>query len=459
LSAKLSDKKFNTGDIITAEVTGYTHEGAGVARLYGRVIFIAGALRGELVRAEIMSERRGILYARLLVVLPQAEPTGQPRRAEPLCPVYNGCGGCQLQHMSYAEELLFKQEQVRAALQRIAGLADLSGSVLRPIIAAVAPAGEERLYHYRNKGIFHVSRTAGGYSLGFWAEDSHRPAGAACHLLFPEAVNALLDRLQQGDLPDSASDVLVRYSFAQRKLMLFLRLPASVSAAQLAACRSFLERLCAEFTDLLVYGVQINEAWQVWSAEKYLTDALGDVEYQIAPESFFQVNNAQTLRLLAVLRSALAEDTKVLLDAYCGIGTLGIYLAKHLPDLRRLLGIELNAGAVANARQNARLNGLTTTEFWQGRAEQEFGRLLKQNCRIDAVIVDPPRKGCHKQLLEGLLHLQPAQLLYVSCNPATLARDLQLLCADKYMLQLVQPIDMFPRTHHVETVAVLSRVK
>ena len=436
-----------TPEVFTAEVSGYTHDGWGVARLAGReVVFVQGALRGELVRAEICYKRRGVFYARLLEVL---RPAPEGRRMEPLCPAYAGCGGCQLQHMSYVEELYFKQEQVQAALRRIGGLHELE---IKPIIPA------EQLYHYRNKGIFHVSRSADGYSLGFWDENSHRPAAAACRLLFPEPLNGLLARLQQGDLPDFVTDVMLRYSFARRQLMLFLRLPEA-GARQLTAAQVFLQRLSAEFADLLVWGVQTPEGWQVFSPTAFLTDALGGVEYQIAPEAFFQVNNAQTLRLLEVLQANLAPTTEVLLDAYCGIGTLGIYLAKHLPNLRCLLGVELNDGAVANARQNAQLNQLVNAKFWQGKAENEFPEMLKQNRRIDTVIVDPPRRGCHKQFLSGLLQLQPKQLVYVSCNPATLARDLQMLCAEKYSPVLVQPLDMFPRTHHVECVVLMTKVQ
>jgi len=454
-----SDKKRNNhtemaglrpGDVFTAEISGYTHDGWGVARLGQRVIFIQGVLRGELVQAEISSQRRGVFYARLLQIV-QSAP--ENRRQSPLCPVYDGCGGCQLQHMTYAEELYFKQEQVASALQRLGGFSAAELSVMRPIIEA-AP---KQLYHYRNKGIFHVSRDAAGYSLSFWNEETHSPVAAACQLLFPEKVNQLIARLRQGDLPNGVSDVMLRYSFASQRLMLFLRF-SEASAEQLAVARIFLQQISAEFADLLVWGVQTPKGWQTFSLVGFLTDTFGDVHYQIAPEAFFQVNNAQTMRLLSVLQTALSAKTEFLLDAYCGIGTLGIYLARHLPGLRRLWGIELNAGAVENARQNAELNQLANAKFWQGKAENEFDKILKQNHCIDAVIIDPPRRGCHKQLLHGLLQLRPKQLVYVSCNPSTLARDLQLLCAEKYTLSLVQPVDMFPRTHHVETICVLSRI-
>ncbi len=437
------------GAEITAQISGYTHDGWGVARLNGRVVFIPGALQGEQVRAEIAEERRGVFYARLLAVL---EPSAQ--RVQPDCPVYDGCGGCQLQHMSYAEELQFKQGQVQAALQRLGGFAPEELACMRPII----PAADGQIYHYRNKGIFHVIWRGDKYTLSFWDENSHQPARAVCQLLFPMPVNSLLERLQDGDLPPGVDDVLIRYSFAEQRLMLFLCFSAPVDDAKLTAARNYLQQISAEFAGLLVWGVRTTAGWQIFSSESFLTDSLDNVQYQIAPEAFFQINNSQILRLLAVLEKILAPATGVLLDAYCGIGTLGIYLAKHLPGLQRLIGVEVNAEAVHNARNNARQNGLRMAEFWQGRAENEFARLLKKHINIDAAVVDPPRRGCHKQLLNGLLQLAPEKLVYVSCNPATLARDLQMFCAEKYALSLVQPVDMFPRTKHVECVALMSRV-
>ena len=366
--------------------------------------------------------------------------TGVQTCALPIC-------GCHLQHMSYAEELNFKQQQVQAALQRLAGLQ----------VECRPPLPAEQIYHYRNKGVFHVSRQESRLQLGFWDEASHQPAGAACQLLFPLPLNELVAHLQQTGLPLCVSDVLLRFSFAEEKIMLFLRIQPGSSKKALAEASLCLQQISRNFANLAVWGLQTDTGWQTLSAEKYLTDTLSDVRYQIAPEAFFQVNNVQTLRLLQMIEQALPPDTEQLLDAYCGIGTLGLALAKHLPGLRRLLGIELNQGAVASARQNARLNDLVQAEFWLGKAEQEFAKVLRQGFVPDAVIVDPPRRGCHQQLLNGLLQLAPRQLIYVSCNPATLARDLRLLCAEKYAVQLVQPVDMFPRTHHVETVVLLSK--
>ena len=216
------------GDIIMLEIDGYTHDGQGVGRMNGAVVFVRGALQGELVQAEIKRERRGVFYADLLAVL---QASGQ--RQEPDCPVYASCGGCHLQHMSYAEELNFKQQQVQAALQRLAGLQ----------VECRPPLPAEQIYHYRNKGVFHVSRQESRLQLGFWDEASHQPAGAACQLLFPLPLNELVAHLQQTGLPLCVSDVLLRFSFAEEKIMLFLRTQPGSSKKALAEASLCLQQI------------------------------------------------------------------------------------------------------------------------------------------------------------------------------------------------------------------------
>lgn len=426
------------GAVVEVKIGGYTHEGWGVARLGGRVIFVKGALRDEEVRVEIYGERRGVFYARLLAVLKPGE------RRLPECPVYEQCGGCQLQHMSYDEELVFKAEQVRAAIYRIGGFGDF---IQRPIWGAA------QIYHYRNKGIFHVSRNKSGQQLGFWDESSHQPAGAACTLLFPPSFARTLAMLQKKNLPEQVQNVLVRYSRAQDKLLLAVEIDR---AEAISDCRKYLQQLAAEMPELAVWGVKLGADYKIFSPEKFLVDKLGDTEYQIAPGAFFQVNNDQTLRLLAAVREALGDDCRVLLDIYCGIGTFGLYLAKNLPGLTHLAGIEQNAAAVTMAKANGERNGIGKAVFLQGRAEDRFAGLRAHYKQIDGVIIDPPRRGCDKGFLGELLALGPSKIVYVSCNPASLARDLKILCAGGYSLDFVQPVDMFPRTHHVECVVSLS---
>ena len=428
------------GSVHQAEITGYTHDGQGVARVDGRVVFIPGAIRGEMVEFTVLRRNKNVYAARLLRVLNRSS-----ERQECLCPVYKTCGGCSLQHMSYAEELRFKQEKVAAALQRLGGL---NGELpLQPIIAAAEP------YHYRNKGIFHVAQTDGSTRLVFWNEASHQPAGARCNLLFPPDINRLAEWLEGMQLPANLTDIMLRYAHSSGELLLALIL----SDENIAATKSLLTQAADNFPMLKVYACQTPAGWQILSQEKQIADTLDKIEYLISPSAFFQVNNAQTLRLLQTVAGFFDGSELLLLDAYCGIGTFGLYLAAKLPHLQRLVGVEINQSAVADANANAALNRIDNAIFYCGAAEKKFSAITAAHGHPDVVIVDPPRRGCHPALLAGLLELAPAKIIYVSCDPATLARDLGKL-AKKYNLVSIQPLDMFPRTAHVETVVLLSKL-
>lgn len=427
------------GSSLELTITGYAHDGRGVARFGGRVIFVDGALCGELVQAEITGYRKKIYYAKLQRVIKAAVG-----RVEPLCPAFGGCGGCQMQHMTYDEELSFKQGQVQAALSRIGGLgADLP---LRPIL------GANELYHYRNKAVYHVAHTADGAALCFWDEGTHRPAACCCSLLFADDMAAVAEWLQGAGIPPNVSDVMLRRSDSSGEMMLAFKLADENRRAVLP----LLKRVQQAYPAVKVLATQTPAGWQVHSLGEYITDALAGTQYQISPPAFFQVNNRQTQKLLAVVAGLLGDDCRVLIDAYCGIGTIGLYMAAKMPQLKRLVGIEVNESAVLNARANAQLNGITNAEFYCGKAEKLFAAVLPAQMP-DAVIVDPPRSGCHTGLLGGLLDLQAPQIVYVSCNPATLARDLAVLTAGDYRVAAVQPVDMFPRTHHCECVVKLTK--
>lgn len=441
MSAQNLTTELTPGSVYQAEITGYTHDSRGVARVAGRVVFVPGAIRGETVELAIVKRSKNAYAARLLRVL---QPSVERRQSA--CPVYESCGGCALQHMSYAEELRFKQEKVRAALQRLGGLAD--ELPIRPIIGAAEP------YHYRNKGVFHLVREQGRNRLVFWDEASHRPARARCQLLFPAVLNRLAAWLENETLPPNVTDIMLRYAPASATLLLALIL----ADAHSAEAEALLQKAAANFPELQVLALQTPRGWQTISPQKQLPDELDGVKYLISPPAFFQVNDAQTNRLLETLAACFDGSERVLLDAYCGIGTLGLYLAKKLPHLQQLIGVELNPSAVNDAKANAALNGINDAAFYCGAAEREFATLTVKYGRPDVVIVDPPRRGCHPALLGGLLELKPAKIIYVSCDPATLARDLSKL-AGAYRPLCVQPLDMFPRTKHVETVVCLSRIK
>lgn len=424
------------GSRIKVEISGYTHDGRGVARYAGRVIFVNGVIRGECAEVVITGCRKKIYSADLLRTL-----EASAERVEPLCAAFGGCGGCQLQFMSYAEELRFKQGQVESALQRIGGLSEVA---VRPII------GADDLYHYRNKGVFHIAREDGN-RLTFWDEGTHNPARECCKLLFPTEVVQVAEWLEAQTLPPNISDIMLRRSDYSGEMLL----AAILTDGARDEAVTIMEQAQQRFPDIKVTATQSDGGWQIHSEQGYITDRLGSVLYQISPPAFFQVNNRQTEKLLGVAAELLG-GAGLLIDAYCGIGTIGLYLAKKIPTISRLIGIEINESAVENARANALLNGIGGAEFFAGKAEELFEKVLPAQ-RPDAVVVDPPRRGCHIGLLEGLLNLQAPRILYVSCNPATLARDLAHLTEGGYQVAAMQPVDMFPRTHHVETVVLLER--
>ncbi len=432
--------KIEIGNVYQVEITGYTHDGRGVARVGGRVIFVPDALVGEQIELLITAEQKKIFSARLLKVLQPA-----PERTEPICPTYHSCGGCHLQHMTYDEELRFKQGQVESALKRLGSLHNLP---MQPIIAA------EQQFYYRNKGVFHVARMEERVHLVFWDENSHQPAADTCKLLFPPAINNLTEWLTNQKLPQNIVDVMVRYAPGSGDLLLSFKLADD----NIQAVSPLLHQAANEFAQIKVLACQTPKGWHNLSTAGQIKDSLGNTDYLISAPAFFQVNNAQTLKLLQTVAGFFCGNEQLLLDAYCGIGTLGLYLAQNLPHLRQLVGIEINASAVHDATANAAVNHINNAEFICGAAEKVFGKIVQRYQRPDVVIIDPPRRGCHQALLGGLLDLAPDKIIYVSCNPATLARDLNILCAEKYHPTYIQPVDMFPRTHHVETVCLLSKL-
>lgn len=437
MKAEYCMTELTVGSRIKVEISGYAHDGRGVARYAGRVIFVTGVIRGERAEVQITGCRKKIYTAELVRII---EPSSQ--RVEPLCAAFGSCGGCQLQYMSYAEELYFKQEQVQNALKRIGGLGE--ELPIREII------GAEELYHYRNKGVFHISRDNGN-RLTFWDEGTHSPAGSRCSLLFPTKLAEVAEWLQNEDLPSNISDIMLRISDYNGEMIL----AAILTDNRRKDVLPLLERAQRIFPKLRVTATQSPDGWHIHSENDFITDSLNGTLYQISPPSFFQINNRQTQKLLSVAADMLG-DVEVLIDAYCGIGTIGLYMAAKMSALRHLVGVEVNESAVKNARVNARLNSIDEAEFFAGKAEELFSKVLP-NRQPDAVVVDPPRRGCHIGLLQGLLELQSPRILYVSCNPATLARDLSHLTEGGYQVAAVQPVDMFPRTHHVETVVLLSK--
>lgn len=437
-------------------ITGYTHDGDGVGRIDGQVAFIPGALLGEEVLIDISGEKKGVLKGRLLEVI-----TPHPARTAPPCAAYSSCGGCKLQHVSYAEQLLIKENIVRDTLRRIGGLTDIT---VHPVM------GMEKPWAYRNKGHFQVGIVNGRIALGFYEEESHQLNPQACRFLFPAEMTQLLVFLEEV-LNRYQIKVFTRDKSGLRHVMLRESwdnggiLVTFISKGEFSAETETIAReICQKFSRIVGVcvnyiekeaGLLLGRKTEVIVGQDWLEDRLGPFTYKISVRSFFQVNNqqAEVLYEKAVQYAGLT-GTDTVIDAYCGIGSISLFLAQKA---RKVIGIEVIPEAIEDARENAELNGINNTEFIQGEAEKIMPELVRSGIKPDVIVVDPPRAGCGRALLKNILTVQPQRVVYVSCNPATLARDLRILTDGGYTVAEVQPVDMFPQAAHVECVVALKR--
>lgn len=472
-----------TGEVT---ITDLNHDGEGVGRMDGLAVFVPGAVPGDVVRIAIVSRRpRYARGRRLSLVRPS------PDRAAPPCPLFGTCGGCQLQHWSYAAQLAWKERVVAEAFRRI-GRLDVA---VRPTIGQAAPFG------YRNKSQFPVGcGAAGEVVLGFYRRGSHTLVPIErCAIQDPrldEALAAVQKALARHAIVpyDEAQasgflrHVVLRASRWQDAVMLIFITAQSEWAGQ----EELVEDLVATVPRLASIFQNVNpnpgnvifgpKSHRLWGAE-HLVEAIGGLRFLISPRSFFQVNLAQAEVLYeTALRYVAAGPHATALDLYCGTGTLALFLARAA---RIVHGVEEIPEAVADARENARLNGIANARFHVGRAEQVVPALLgalggagegptpararmsksksrggpKKPLRPDLVMVDPPRAGCKPEVLAAIGRAAPAAIVYVSCNPSTLARDAAALVRRGYRVIEAQPVDMFPQTAHVECVAWLKRAQ
>lgn len=446
----------NVGKAYSTKITGYTHEGSGVGRINGQVVFVDGALIGEEVLVEVTEEKQKILRGHLLEVI-----TPHFARVEPLCSVYHSCGGCKLQHVDYAEQLMIKRNLVKETLRRIGGLTDIKVNLV---------LGMEYPWGYRNKGHFHVGLTDEKIVLGFYEEESHDIAPYSCRYLFSEEIITLLafleEILNKHKITVYAKDrlglrwIMIRESSLNREIIITF-----VSKGEFCSeLKSIAREICNKFPN--VVGVCLNhnekpsgqilgEKTEVILGKDRIEDSLGPFKYSISIQSFFQINNVQAQKLFekAVDYAGLTEKETVV-DAYCGTGSISLFLAQKA---KKVIGIELVGEAVEDAWRNAELNNIKNVEFIEGEAEKEMPNLVRQGICPDVIVVDPPRRGCGKVLLDSILDVKPKRVVYVSCNPSTLARDLKILTAGGYEVSEIQPVDMFPQTAHTECVVGMQR--
>lgn len=472
-------EQYKKNDIIVVSVEDMGADGEGIGKINGFPFFIKDALIGDTVEARVTKVKRNYAYARLEKVM-----TPSSFRTEPVCAFHRQCGGCQIQALDYREQLRFKQDKVRNNLIRIGGFEPaLIDRIMEPIV------GMEDSFHYRNKAQFPIGTDRDGNPVaGFYAGRTHSIiANTDCALGVKEnqlILETILDYMRENHV--SAYDettgrglvrhVLIRKGFATDELMVCViingtKLPAEekliAALRQIKNMTSVSVNTNTENTNVIM-GKKLRTLW----GSDTITDRLGDISFRISPLSFYQVNPVQTRKLygLAVEYAGLTGQESVW-DLYCGIGTISLFMARKA---KCVYGVEVIPQAIEDAKQNAELNGITNAQFFVGKAEEvlpEFYDAAEGMTGMsgvessagmrhpDVIVVDPPRKGCDEKCLETMLRMQPDRIVYVSCDSATLARDLKTLCAGGYELRRVRAVDQFPQTVHVETVCLLSNRK
>ena len=457
-------------EIINLQINGLNHAGEGVGRYCGVAVFVPFTMPGDTVSAEVIELKKNFARGRLLQIIENS--TGR-RLSE--CPLFSTCGGCQLQHIDYQEQLKLKTGLVRDSLSRIAGLKD---------VEVLDTAGMNYPWHYRNKAGFHVDNFGGTYKLGFYEESSHKLARSAIKadcknqdcLLVDRDLNkaaaviaGLLNKytpktyeMKQKHKSHFFNNVVLRKSIHSGEIMAALFTWAGQWPQEKAFAKELIT-LCPGIASVMrctigeQSGAVTEKRVRCLAGSDHITDHLGHLVFRISPSSFFQVNPSQTLALYnKLLEYASLTGTETVIDAYSGVGAITLYLAKKA---KRVYGLEENPLAVKDARINTALNRISNTEFLQGVVEKTLPALAKKGVIPDTIILDPPRSGCSRKVLDEILNMQVSKVVYVSCDPGTLARDLGWLNSNGYLIKEVQPVDMFPWTRHVETVALITRAE
>lgn len=439
-------------------------DGAGIGKADGMTFFVKDAVIGDVVRAKVMKLKKTYGYARLMELL-----GASPDRVEPKCPYYRQCGGCQIQALSYEKQLEFKERKVRNNLERIGGFSEIP---MEPIV------GMEEPYHYRNKAQFPVGTDKDGHIVtGFYAGRTHTIIpNRDCALGLPvnrEILDLVIDFMEKYHV--SAYDektgkglvrhVLIRCGFTSKEKMVCLiingkSLPHSeklVEALRKIDGMTSISINCNTGRTNVILGRKTVVLW----GQEYITDQIGEISYEISPVSFYQVNPVQTEKLYGLaLEYADLHGEENVWDLYCGIGTISLFLAQKA---KQVYGVEIIPQAIENAKRNAVKNGIENAEFFVGKSEEVLPEFYEKEAaagrkaHADVIVVDPPRKGCDEKLLETIVKMAPDRVVYVSCDSATLARDLKILCENGYELKRVRAVDQFCHTVHTESVCLMER--
>ena len=453
-------ENFKKNDLVTLEITDLGSSGEGIGKVDGYTLFIKDALIGDVIEAKIIKTKKNYGYGRLMTIL-----TPSPARVEARCPQARACGGCQIQPLDYAKQLEYKENKVKELLDRVGKVSDY---VMEPII------GMEDPWYYRNKAQFPVGTSKEGEIVtGFYAGRTHSIVPVQeCFIQHPlneqlmAIVRQWMNEFNVTAYDETKQTGLVRHIFTRiGKYTGEVMVCLVINGKKIPKPEVLIERLKAvegmtsiclninrENTNVIL-GKTIKCLW----GQDYITDKIGDIAYRISPLSFFQVNPIQTQKLYGTaLEYAELTGNETVWDLYCGIGTISLFLAKAA---KKVCGVEIVPEAIADAKENAKLNGIENADFFVGKAEDVLPEQYdKYGVYADVIVVDPPRKGCDEKLLQCMVEMAPKRIVYVSCDPATLARDLNFLEANGYKVKKVRCTDMFPHSTHVETVCLLNRM-
>ncbi len=464
---------------LTVESTGF--EGKSVARVDGFVVFVEGAIAGDVVKAKVYKTKKKYAEAKMVELV-----TPSPQRTEARCKYFGTCGGCKWQHVNYSTQLEYKQQHVIDALERIGGF---SGLNIRPII------GSEESFFYRNKLEFSFSDKPWRTEKDMAQKEI--PEGLENHFAAGFHVPQRWDKVLDIDECFLQSEISAGILNAVRDFALTNNIPAyspdeengyfrnlviregkntgdvMVNVVSFQDSPEVMERLTAmlvrKFPTITTVinnvtkrksQVAVGEYEKIYHGSGIIHDTLGRYRFEISANSFFQTNTRQAERLYSIAKDfAGLKPEMVVYDLYCGTGSIGIFISE---SVRQVIGIELVESSILNARKNAQLNGITNCEFIAGDLKDLLTKEVQWKERYahpDVIIVDPPRSGMHPKAVEELGRMKVPTIVYVSCNPATMARDLQMLASDGYVVDIVQPVDMFPHTYHIECVvkAVLQK--
>ena len=441
------------------DISGLTGEGFGVARIEGFTVFVDGALPEEQAEIRIVKVLKNYAFGKLLKTI-----KASPGRIEPPCGVVKRCGGCQLQHMSYEAQLQFKTRQVKDAIERIGKLKD---------VTIYDTIGMDDPWRYRNKAQFPVGM-GGDVMIGFYANRSHEiidtPQCAIQDAVNDNVIQTVSEFIKKYDISvydENTGKGLIRHIVTRKGFRTGEVMVCIVINGDSIPCdKALAEMLLSSIENLKSVVLNINKKKTnvilgdrniIIFGEEAIYDYIGEFKFRISPLSFFQINPIQTEVLYSkALEYADLKGDETVFDAYCGIGTISLFLSNKA---RKVYGVEIVSQAIDNAKENAKLNGIKNVEFIAGESETVIPELYNKGIKADVIVVDPPRKGCDEKLLDVIAQMGPERVVYVSCNPATLARDLKYLTERGYGVKEIQPVDMFPQTVHVETITLIKRAE